>query len=90
MLFTGDTISGETALRWGLVDFLVEENELGHFADSLASKISEKPAKSLELTKISVTRDYHKDLQDAFEAESYLKCSRTKENREMLARFLKK
>lgn len=90
MLFTGDTISSETALRWGLIDFLTDESELDAFVDSLAFKISAKPAKSLELTKQSISKEYHKDLQDTFEAESYIKCSRTGENKEMLARLLKK
>jgi|TARA_B100001964_G_scaffold225932_1_gene274262 enoyl-CoA hydratase len=89
MLFTGATIDSKTALEWGLVDFLVSENKIDSFLNDLTSGIAKKPAKALELTKKSVNKDYLKDLQDDFEVQSYVKCSRTKENKEILKKFLK-
>tara|TARA_Y100000310_G_scaffold344679_1_gene458743 strand:- start:585 stop:1349 length:765 start_codon:yes stop_codon:yes gene_type:complete len=90
MLFTGRVIDSKTALEWGLVDFLVAEDKIDSFLGDLVSEIAKKPVKALELTKKSVNSDYLKDLQDDFEAESYIKCSRTKENSEILKGFLRK
>jgi enoyl-CoA hydratase/carnithine racemase len=89
MLFTGSTIDGKKALEWGLVDFLVDKENLNDFMGDLTSNISKKPIKALELTKKSVNEEYHKDLSDKFEAEAYVKCSRSKENKELLKTFMK-
>lgn len=90
LLFTGEKIDGVTALKWGLVDFLVPRKKLSRFTGSLLQKIAKNPANALSLTKKSVNTPYRKDLVDRFEASSYLKCSASKENREMLDRFLRK
>ena len=90
MLFTGDTVDSKTALEWGLIDFLVPEDKIDSFVHDLATNIIKKPAKALELTKKSVNENYIGDLQDDFEAESYVKCSRTKENKDILENLLRK
>jgi len=90
MLFTGITIDSKTALEWGLVDFVVSDKKINSFLNFVLSKISDKPREALTLTKKSVNENYLVDLTDDFEARSYVKCSRSKENREILAKFLKK
>ena len=90
LLFTGETIGSNTALEWGLVDFLVSVKNLDSFLNSILSKIIKNPKKALELTKKSVNENYLMDLTDNFEAESYIKCSRSKENKKLLEDFLKK
>lgn len=90
MLFTGMAIDSKTALDWGLADFLVSESRINPFLKSLVSAISDKPKKSLELTKKSVNQNYLNDLTDEFEADSYVKCSRDIENKKILGKFLGK
>jgi enoyl-CoA hydratase/carnithine racemase len=89
MLFTGSSINSSTALRWNLVDFIVREEDLGGFLRSTLDRIVTSPAKALALTKKSINKNYSKDLKDEFELNSYLKCSKTKENKKILQRFLK-
>lgn len=90
ILFTGDIIDSKKALEWGLVDFLISRKEAKHFMDSLLLKIVTSPSKSISLTKKSVNKEYAKDLNDDFEADSYLKCSRSPENKNILEKFLAK
>lgn len=90
MLFTGETIGSNTAFEWGLVDFIVSVKNLDSFLNSILSKIIKNPKKALELTKKSVNQNYLMDLRDNFEAESYIQCSRSKENKKILEDFLKK
>ena len=90
MLFTGNTINSETAFKWHLVDFLVSEKKIDSFLNSILSKITQNSAKALALTKKSVNENYISDLNDDFELNSYIECSRSKENKEILDRFLSK
>jgi enoyl-CoA hydratase len=90
MLFTGSTIDSKTALEWGLVDFIVPDNQIDPFLDSITGKIASNPGKALALTKKSVNENYLEDLNDKFEVDSYIKCSRTKENRNILKNLLRK
>ena len=90
MLFTGDTIDSKTAFEWHLVDFIISKKRINSFLNSLLSKIIKNPAKALALTKKSVNENYLDDLNDDFELNSYIKCSRSEENKEILNRFLRK
>ena len=90
MLFTGDRIGSKTALEWNLVDFVFSEEKIHSFLNSLLSKITKNSAKALALTKKSVNKNYMDDLSDNFEINSYIQCSKTKENKEILNRFLGK
>ncbi|MBI2134953.1 enoyl-CoA hydratase/isomerase family protein [Candidatus Woesearchaeota archaeon] len=90
MFFTGESIGGKKAVEWGLADFLVSEKKIKEFMGSLLKKIAEKPVHALYLTKKSINSSFKKDLLDNFEAESYIKCSRSMENKELLDSFMKK
>ncbi|MBU90313.1 crotonase [Candidatus Woesearchaeota archaeon] len=90
MLLTGDIIDSKTALDWGLVDFAVSEKQIDSFLNSILSKLTSHPKKALALTKESVNKEYLADLKDEFEVDCYVKCSRSKENREILKRFIEK
>jgi len=88
MLFTGNVIDSKTALEWGLIDFLVPEKQIESFLNSLVNKIINVPHKALELTKKSFNRDYLNDLNDESDLDAYVECSRSKENKERLDKFL--
>lgn len=90
MLLTGETIDSKTALEWGLVDFIVTESQIEEFLNSILLKISRRSKTALALIKKSINNNYLADLQDEFELDSYVKCSRSKEFKEMLDKFIAK
>lgn len=56
MLFTGDPISAHDALRLGMVNHVVPDEELSAFALRMAVKIASQPAFGLRLAKASVNQ----------------------------------
>lgn len=51
MVLTGDRIGAETALSWGLVDFVVAPDELDNYAYDLADRMSKKAPLALAMGK---------------------------------------
>ncbi len=47
LLMTGDTIGAQTALEWGLVDFLVAPEELDAQVMEIATKIAANPRRAV-------------------------------------------
>jgi len=56
LLFTGDTIDAEEALRIGLINKVVPEDELHDEVRALIKKIAPTPLSTLRLTKIGLIR----------------------------------
>ncbi len=51
MLMTGEPVDAETALAWGMVDFIVPLEELDDHVDALARKIAAKPRQAMMAAK---------------------------------------
>jgi enoyl-CoA hydratase/carnithine racemase len=66
MLMTGDFISAEQALQFGLVNEVVEAVELESATRALAKKIVEKPAHSIRLGKDMFYKQLPMNLADAY------------------------
>lgn len=58
LLYTGDLIPAEEALRLGMVNRVVSLDELEVKTESLAMKVSNVPAEVFRLTKASINRTY--------------------------------
>lgn len=58
LLFTGDTMSADEALRCGLVNRVVEPADLEAAVDELVMKIAPTPLPILRLTKLALVRAY--------------------------------
>jgi enoyl-CoA hydratase len=58
LLFTGDTISAEEALRLGLVNRVVPDDQVESAVDELLAKIAPTPLAVLQLTKQALLRAY--------------------------------
>lgn len=58
MLFTGDTISGETAAEWGLVLEAVPAGELDAAVEGLADRIAGVPVNQLVMQKLMINQAY--------------------------------
>ena len=56
MLFTGDFMSAEDALRVGMINHAVPESELADFTLAMAEKIAARPAFALQLAKMAVNQ----------------------------------
>lgn len=92
MLLTGDLIGAEEAHRLGLVQELVEENQLESTVDELAAKIARNPPIATQLIKhlvrvsestaLSVGLDYENDL--------FTYCFTTNDHKEGIAAFREK
>lgn len=53
MLFTGEPVTAQEAYNLGMVNHVVERDELGTFTMELAQKIAKRPSFSLKLAKMS-------------------------------------
>jgi enoyl-CoA hydratase len=56
MLFTGEGLTADECLRLGMVNHVVERDELESFTLTLASTIAERPAMGLKLAKLAVNQ----------------------------------
>lgn len=90
--FTGDVISAETALNWGLVSRVVPAAELLPAAHDLANRIAANPPHAVRLTKRLLREAMHTRLDTllemaaAFQAMSH----QTDDHKEAVAAFLAK
>jgi enoyl-CoA hydratase/carnithine racemase len=70
MLLTGDLISAEDALRFGLVNRVVEPDALGAQTLALAQKIASKPARTVKVGKEAFYRQLEMGLTEAYDYAS--------------------
>ncbi len=54
MLMTCDAVGAQQALQWGLVDFVVPDEELDEFAFDLATKVAARPPIHLAMAKVLI------------------------------------
>jgi len=67
MTFTGEMIDAETALDWGLVSQLVEDDDLMDAANNLAGRIAKNPPHALRLAKKLMREGEHTRLDSLLE-----------------------
>jgi enoyl-CoA hydratase/carnithine racemase len=92
MLFTGDWVEAEAALRLGLVNKVVAPESLAEETRRLARRIAEKPPRVLRLGKAAYYRQRGLDLEAAYRAASeiMIKNMMLPEAREGISAFLEK
>lgn len=71
MILLGESMSGEDALRSGLVHRCVEEADLASTARALAATLATGPTRSLGLSKRLLNRSFETDLADSLELEGH-------------------
>ena len=91
LVFTAGMMKAEEALQWGLVNYVVEPNELIQKATEIADKILNNSASAIEAAIKSINANY-KDGINGFEVEieEFGKCFGTKEFKEGTTAFLEK
>jgi enoyl-CoA hydratase/carnithine racemase len=92
MMYTGDTISAETAAEWGLVSRVVASDQLMATALELAQRIASNPTHAVRLAKrlqregMSTRLDTHLEMAAGFQALAH----QTDDHREAVSAFLDK
>ena len=92
MLLTGDSITAETALAWGLVNRVVPAADLERVTLDLAHRIVECSPHAIRLQKELIVRWRNTDLRAAIEAgiNAFAQSYATEEPREAMRAFLEK
>ncbi|GAA0317350.1 crotonase/enoyl-CoA hydratase family protein [Sphingomonas oligophenolica] len=92
MAFTGDTISAETALAWGLVSYVVDEGDLLDKAMSIAERIAVNPPQSVRMTKKLMTSAQDMSLERVLDFSAAMQplAHATQDHREALNAFVEK
>ncbi len=90
--FTGRKVGAEEALRIGLVNQVVPDDQLPTATAKLAAKLAAMPTRGIGLTKRAFNRSWTADLADQLEYEALLQTTagRTEDHREGVAAFLEK
>jgi len=92
LFYTGDTISAETAERWGLVSRVVPDQELMATARVLADKIAIQPPDVLRMTKRLLREGQHASYETILEMSAAYQAlaHHTEDHREALEAFFEK
>ncbi len=92
MALTGDVIPAAKALEWGLVNYVVEPDELDSATDDLLARATRGSAYSKAMGKAVLYRQIDLTLRDAYSiaAEAMAGASQTHDAQEGMAAFLEK
>jgi len=92
MIFTGDPISAEEALRLGLVNKVVPPDKLRETVDELIKKLKSKSPATLKFAKLAVNKSLETPLSVGIECEAdlFAMCFGTQDQKEGAKAFLEK
>ncbi|MBP1686766.1 MAG: enoyl-CoA hydratase/carnithine racemase [Deltaproteobacteria bacterium] len=92
MLLLGREVSGEEAAAWGMIQSVVDDDQLASAAETLVAQLAESATIALGLTKWLIHRSFDVDLADALQNEAFALelSSRSKDFKEGLAAFTEK
>lgn len=92
MIMLGGLITAQEALQIGLVQRVVEDEQLIHAAEELAKNLAKKAPIALAMAKRSIQRALGSDTEDGleFELNCFAHCFSTKDQKEGMQAFLEK
>ena len=92
MFFLGDAIDAEEARRLGIVNFVLEPEQLEAATRELAERLRDAPAISLGAAKQAVYMSQAAELEEMlrYETEAQLRCFESEDGREGVRAFLEK
>jgi 2-(1,2-epoxy-1,2-dihydrophenyl)acetyl-CoA isomerase len=92
LIFTGEVIDAQEALRLGIVSAVHPPEELMPAAHALARKIADGPPVAIRLAKRAIYHNLDCDLRQALEFETYAQniCFETEDAREGISAFVEK
>jgi 2-(1,2-epoxy-1,2-dihydrophenyl)acetyl-CoA isomerase len=93
LMLTGCTVDAEEAARIGLVDQVVDPDDLLATATDMARQMGENPQAALKMVKALVTENFSEgdtDLVQRRELEALATCYASAEHKEAIAAFMEK
>ena len=92
MAFTGEPVTAETALAWGMVSQVVEPDKLLDAANKLALRIAANPPSALRMTKRLIKEGEHAKLDSLLEMSASLQAlaHQTKDHAEAVDAIIEK
>lgn len=92
MALTGDRVKPEQALEWGLVNQVVEPDELLDAAHALADRVAKNPPHSVRMAKRLLRESQHQSLESVLELSAAMQAiaHHTEDHTEALGAFLDK
>jgi enoyl-CoA hydratase/carnithine racemase len=92
MALTGDRVTPETALEWGMVNEVVEPDALLSAAHALAARVAKNPPHSVRMAKKLLRESQHQSLESLLELSAAMQAlaHHTEDHREALAAFSQK
>jgi 2-(1,2-epoxy-1,2-dihydrophenyl)acetyl-CoA isomerase len=92
LIFTGETIAADEALRLGIVNAVVAPEALMNEADRLARKIADGPPVAIQLAKRAIYHNQDVDLRAGLEFETFAQglCRETEDAKEGVRAFVEK
>jgi enoyl-CoA hydratase/carnithine racemase len=92
MAFTGEPVTAETALAWGMVSQVVEPDKLLDAANKLALRIAANPPNALRMTKRLIKEGEHAKLDSLLEMSASLQAlaHQTKDHAEAVDAIIEK
>jgi len=92
LFFTAEPLDAEEALRWGLFNLVVPEEDLLREADKLALRLARGPGLAMALAKrmFDVASVNNLETQLELEKEAVIRCGGTKEFKEGITAFFEK
>jgi len=92
LIFTGATIDADTALNVGLINYVVEHEQLSVKANEIAANIASKPPQALRMTKRLIRTGQHSTLVQIMEEAAAFQslCHYTEDHMEALSAMFEK
>ena len=92
LIFTCDIISAEEAFRIGLVNMVVDSEELMDRANEMAAKIISKGQLAIRYSKTAINRSYETDIEtgNLIEKDLFGLCFATEDQKEGMRAFVEK
>jgi len=92
LIFTGATINADTALNVGLINYVVEHEQLSAKANEIAANIASKPPQALRMTKRLIRTGQHSTLVQIMEEAAAFQslCHYTEDHMEALSAMFEK
>lgn len=92
MALTGDRVSAEKALEWGMVNEVVEPEQLLEAANALAARVAKNPPHSIRMAKKLLRESQHQSLESLLELSAAMQAlaHHTQDHREALTAFAEK
>lgn len=89
MALTGDRVKADQALEWGMVNQVVEPEELMDAARTLAARVAKNPPHSVRMAKRLLRESQHQSLESLLELSAAMQAlaHQTEDHREALAAF---